>query len=281
MSERRDEGLGLGKALGRATVPADVQRRIVVGALDRLEQPRARLAPWALVAAGAAAALAVGVWRFSGGARTPEAGTLVATTEATTYALGPHRVELAAASRLRFTAVEPGAVQLELEAGRAHFRVAKLRGGEHFRVRGAAATVEVVGTRFDVEAVGACTRVRVQEGQVRVTPVGQGAEALTPGQERTVCPPAGPEVLSAEEKLVREALGLISSERELPRAAELLERYRRDYAGGVFEEEALFYLCLTRARLGQGGEARALREAFLARFPQSSRGQRLRELSLP
>ena len=105
----------------------------------------------------------------------------------------------------------------------------------------------------------------------------EGAAALLPGEDRTWCPRArGPEALTQEERLLREALGLIDRS-DLPQAAAVLERYRAEYDGGVFEEEALYYLCLTRERLGQTDEARRLRELFWARFPGSSRGERLRQ----
>lgn len=283
MSAPPDEKeLGLRNIVGKGVVPAQVQRRIVLRAIERIEPRAHRPVRWVYATVGlvAAVALVVAGW-FGRGPPRPSAGSLVATTSsAATYAIGPHRVELLPLSRMRFAHIDPGAVELELQSGRANFQVAHLLPAEHFKVQSEGVLVEVVGTRFAVEIEGPCQKVRVQEGQVRVTSRGpEGSAVLLPGQERTWCPKAsGPEALTAEERLVREALALIrGDESDLPKAAALLERYRIEYADGVFEEEVLFYLCLTRDRLGQTEEAHRLKELFWAKFPGSGRGEKLRQ----
>lgn len=280
MNAPRNEELGLRSALRGVRVPVDVKRRIALRAMENFERPKSRATwPWVLAAGTAVAALMVGLLLPRAG--TPAAGSLASTTgESTTYAIGPHRIALEPKSQLRFTSTDPAAVDLELIAGQAHFEVAHLEVQQTFRVRAQAALVNVVGTRFDVRQDGRCSQVRVREGRVRVSPFIEAPEFLVPGQERTYCRPADDsEARSREERLVQAALGLFSGEKDLPRVVELLEGYRAEYPSGIFEEEALFYLCLTQSRLGHAEEAQRLRELFASKFPHSNRTQRLRELA--
>lgn len=270
------------RSLAGSTPGSAVQRRIVEGALARRER---RGLPWkpivgALSLAGAAAAVALVVdvgslaparTATDGGLAslpTPAAGETVATGR---YAVGPHRIEVDPGGQLRFEGVDPAAASFRLEAGIATFEVEKLAPGGSFRVHTPQALVEVVGTRFEVGVEGDCTSVDVSEGRVRVTGPAGRAE-LPAGESGRYCA-----AVAGLESLVREAVILVSQGRDLDRAAELLERYRADAKDTALEEEALFYLTLAKARLGEQEEARELARTFQSRFADSPRAARLQE----
>ena len=288
MSDRRDEHadegepLNLRRGLGGGAVPDAVRRRIVVGAVDRSDNPStARTLRLRLFAGTSVAVVFAAVALFVIRARpvTPTPGSVVTAERATTFAIGPHRVALALGGQLRFDALDPAAVELSLERGRAGFEVAHLGARGHFRIRAHDLEVSVIGTKFDVERTGVCTEVRVQQGRVQVSPINAEPLFLTAGMARSFCPPQGAEGLSAAEQMVRDALRLIAggSEADLRRALVLLERYRAGHPDGVFEEEALFYLAIANEKLGEHTESQALRQLFLKKFPNSPRGQKLRE----
>jgi len=261
--------------------PQEVRRRIVEGALARRERklPLARLFTGLALAGAAAAAAAVVVLQPAAPTAPvgPSAGPVVArageTVEAGSFAVGPHVVEVAAGGSLHFASVDPRAAEMRVESGSATFDVEPLGPGGSFRVRTAQVLVEVVGTRFEVAAEGSCSSVSVSEGRVRVTDA-DGTRYLTVGESGRYCA-RGDEATPRGEALVREAVVLVSRNQDLPRAAALLERYRADFAGGPFEEEALFYLTLVRDRLGDRAAARELAASFRARFPGSPRVERL------
>ncbi len=96
-------------------------------------------------------------------------------------ALRPETVLVARVDRPDQTAVE-------LASGSARFEVVH-RPGQHFRVEAAQVSVEVIGTRFNVERDHDLVRVTVERGQVHVrTPWGE--VDLTDGQNRVFSPPA-------------------------------------------------------------------------------------------
>jgi hypothetical protein len=264
----------LADRLGPAGVSSQVQSRIVAGALARLDAPPSRRWPVVVLAFGSVVAALLVPWR-----RPPAivpvahraASPLITATPAEpaqavarslvgphTEELGRHRLVLAPGGRAVWLPARDGEVVVRLEQGRAQFEVAHLERAESFRVLADPIEVTVVGTRFRVDRQGACSTVALQEGRVDVGFRGQVVAQLLPPDERLFClTPSGLESTSPGEKQVRSALGLIARDRDLPRAAELLERYRRGHPGGVFEAEALFHLVRLQVRLGQEGRAAA------------------------
>jgi len=276
--QEQERSLRALRSLAGKEPPRQVRQRIVEGALARRARPAF---PWAraftgLALAGAAAAVSIVVLRPD----VPAPGDRAAVAEVTQavvgmrgdaghYGVGPHRVEVAGGGSVHFDAVDPGAAELRVAAGRATFEVEPLGAGESFRVRTDQVLVEVVGTRFEVGVEGNCSRVAVTEGRVRVTGP-DGISELGVGDSARFCArPAGVDAL------VREAVVLVSRGEDLGRAVELLERYRTLAAGGPLEEEALFYLTLARARQGEHAKAAALARTFRERFPESPRVERL------
>jgi hypothetical protein len=265
----------LAERLGSPGVSSEVQSRIVAGTLARLDAPPSRRWPMvvlALGAAAAAAALLVPARRPSPvvaiAHRAP--APLITPTPAEparevarsfvgphTEELGRHRLVLAPGARaVSLPAGSNGEVSVRLEQGRAQFDVAHLERAERFLVLADPVEVTVVGTRFRVDRQGACSTVALQEGRVDVSFRGQMVAQLFPPDERLFClTAAGLESTSPGEQEMRSAPGLIARDRDLPRAAELLERYRRGHPGGVFEAEALFHLVRLQVRLGQEGRA--------------------------
>ncbi len=263
---------------------AAVQRRIVEGALSR----RKPAFPWTkaftgLALAGAAAAAVVVTFRVDSPVG-PSAPTVAAIESpaagevrgAGTFAVGPHRIEVAAGGSVRFQGVNPGAAEFRVDAGSAVFDVEKLAAGESFRVHTGQVLVEVVGTQFAVGIDGDCSSVTVTEGRVRVTEPA-GIRYLTVGESGRYCAPKSAEIAGAGESLVRDALVLVSGGEDLRRAAGLLERYRAEHPGGALEEEALFHLTLVKARLGERAAANELAATFRKRFPDSPRMQRIEQ----
>jgi len=273
------------RALSGAAPPDEAERRMIRGALERADQPSTLARPWLVwpaVALAAAAGLALLLLRTP----RPEKLSPIAAPQQQlretrqapeTVAVGPHRVELAARSRLRLTRSDPRQVRAVLERGRARFAVQRLDGGS-FEVESNGILVQVVGTRFTVETTADCTQVEVSEGRVSVSD-GQHAVLLTRGDERLFCSRVVSSSASAlpGEAMMREAMTL-AGRGELAPLVRLLESYLSRYPGGVFEEDALFHLCLARARLGQRERAAELARTFERRFPQSRRAERLRDL---
>ncbi len=206
-------------------------------------------------------------------AATTEPGTgsvRQAVDQPTSFTVGAHSVHIDVHGSLRVEHAEANAIDLRVVQGRAYFEVEPLGPGQSFKVRTEQVLVEVVGTRFSVESRGRCSVVAVEEGRVRVTDHRGNRDHLSAGNQRQFCSDG-----DAAAELLREALVLVSQGRELERAARLLSRYRADHPGGVLEEEALFHLCLVKARLGETSAALELADEFRQRFPGSDRAERL------
>lgn len=276
------------RRLGRSRPSAAVEARIVRGAFARMERrtaPRWHPAAWT-VAAAAAAALALAVLVPTTGevptAPAIAAGSaLSADAGAATFALGSHTVAVASGQVL-VERLEGRSADLRLRGGEATFEVEPLAAGEAFRVFTERATVEVVGTVFTVADDGACTRVAVARGKVRASGTDGAVRFLGAGEAARFCAgevPAG--VALPGEARVREAIRLLSENRDLERAAGLLASYREEFPGGVFEEEALFHLCRIEAQLGRADSAARLADEFVARFPESARAGRIRQWCSP
>lgn len=272
-----------------ATMPADVGERIVRESLRRLERGRRRrrvLWIGAPMAVAAAAALVVWLVRAPGpapGVAAPGRGLAPAPVavhtsgaDAAEVALGAHRVHLAPESRVEVTRPPGADVDLALAAGSAEFTVAPLAPGHGFRVATDTVLVEVVGTRFTVGLTGGCTAVAVSEGVVRVTPASGDTAELRAGARQSFCPAAAEEGAVAGERWVREALVLVSENRDPARAAILLERYLAHHERGVFAEDAMFHLSLLYRQQRRGEDAARLAAHFVERFPGTRRAERLR-----
>lgn len=287
------------RALARKEPSDAARRRIIEGArartTARAHRSFHRLFAGIALAGAATAAVALsivsdptGLTRSvfgTGNTPEPSVATLESVATGGRYAIGPHRVEIEDASRLRFQAIDPRAVRLELSSGQARFAVDKLAAGDTFEVRTSQVLVQVVGTRFNVSAEGECSEVSVEEGRVRVLSPSNEPSYLGAGEVLRFCaePAPGPATLGFDrhaqgEGLVREALVLVSQGRDLDRAAHLLARYRNEHAEGPFTEEALFHLALVKARLGFLDEAQELAAHFEASFPTSPRTDKLHSL---
>lgn len=276
------------RSLAEAKPPAAAEARIVRKALaarrGRERAPLFGVRNFALAAG--VAAVAVGVFvitdteapAVSPTAASPllvEAGESIRSAEApTSFAVGPHRVLVAPGGSVRVEHAEPNTSELRVEDGLARFEVEHLSPGQSFKVRTDQVLVEVVGTRFSVEAAGFCSEVTVEEGRVRVG-FGRGDQTfLGAGESRRFC---GDPAAAAGAPLLREALVLLSGGQDLERAARLLGEFRASHPDRVLDEEALYHLCLVRARLGQADDARALADEFLERYPGSDRADRLEQ----
>ncbi|HEY0839749.1 MAG TPA: FecR family protein [Vulgatibacter sp.] len=269
------------RAMSEARPPASAEARIVRRALAaRQGRERAPLLGLRhLSFAAGLATVAAGVFVLSD-VQAPEAAPLVAeagdsihSAEApTSLAVGRHRVLVAPGGSVRVEHAEPNTSELRVEDGLAHFEVEHLSPGQSFKVRTDQVLVEVVGTRFSVEATGSCSEVTVDEGRVRVG-FGRGERTyLGAGESRRFCgDPAG----TAGAPLLREALVLLSGGQELERAAGLLAEFRAGQPDRVLDEEALYHLCIVKARLGRADEARALADEFMESYPGSERAERL------
>jgi ferric-dicitrate binding protein FerR (iron transport regulator) len=276
--------------LREAPIPAEVERRIIAGALARRRGPETRPALRAvLVLAGAAAVLA-GLWLLGAGQRpvrqerlAPGAGEAPVGTEwsASTRSsqhLGPHRLELEPRARLRLAAGTARAPRLALAAGRARFRVAKLAAGEGFTVETRQARVSVLGTVFTVDAGERCTRVEVARGRVVVAASGE-ERVLGAGEERSFCgllPGTPSQSLDEEGRLVRRAIGLATRGENLAEAESTLTAYLAREPRGLYAEEAHYLLVLVLRRLGKETEAVAQARHFVERFRGTERAAALR-----
>lgn len=272
--ENQEASLQALRSLSGARPPRSAEARIVARALERRNPGRSS---FRLILAGAGALAAAGVVWVGVSQRPIQGEALLAAGDSirgvegpTTFAVGPHRVLVEPGGSLHVEHAEPNVSELRVEGGRALFEVESLAPGQSFKVRTDQVLVEVVGTRFAVEAAGGCSGVAVEEGRVRITD-GRGAQVfLGAGESRRFC--GNP---AAEAGLLREALVLLSGGEELERAAGLLTRFRAGHPDAVLDEEALYHLFLLRARLGQPDEARALAGEFLERYPASDRAERL------
>ncbi len=269
LAELRDAGPG----------PA-AERRIVDGA--RTLTRRRSATPWVFAGVGVATACAAAVtllWA-SPAPPAPPAPTPpvvaapaapVTIPEPTAMAVGSHRVVPGDGAQVEVRSNAPDRVELEL-MGRATFAVEKLPPGGSFRVQTAHALVEVVGTRFAVDAGEDCTTVSVEEGRVRVT--GETSRLLSPGESTRVCrvePAGAPELAD-----LRVALQLIDEGGALDEAARRLRRYADRHPDGALLEEALFHLSLVELRQGRRDAAVDAGRRFLGRFPESRRAATLR-----
>jgi transmembrane sensor len=272
-----------------ARMPADVGERIVRESLRRLERRRRRrqvLWIGAPMAVAAAAALVVWLARASGpepGIAAPGNGLAPAPVavhasgaDAVEVALGAHQVHLAPESRVEVIRAPGADVDLALARGSAEFSVAPLVAGHGFRVATDTVLVEVVGTRFSVSLTDGCTAVAVTEGVVRVTPASGDTAELRAGGQQRFCPATAEESAVAGERWVREALVLVSENRDAARAMILLERYLAHHERGVFAEDAMFHLSLLYRQQGRGEDAARLAGHFVERFPGTRRAERLR-----
>lgn len=138
------------------------------------------------VAAAVVAGIAVGMLLPDGSGDTPFGPSALVTgqNEVATVTLEDRTVvRLAPETRLEFSRTGSGR-EVTLD-GRAFFAVAE-RSDDPFRVRLAGGTVEVLGTRFDVEARGDALQVAVVEGEVRVDAEGErisvGARQIARGR---------------------------------------------------------------------------------------------------
>ncbi len=274
----------LKRTLAEAKPPRAATARIVAGAMLRTEPAKSGWQRW-VPAMTVLAGLGVLVWfgnavwlRPTTSTSAPAVVMAVALTPGW-QALGLHAVELSVAGSALVEAQTAKATRLQLNRGRLTCAVAKLGPGESFAVQTPQVQVRVVGTRFVVELEGDCTWVRVHEGTVWVTSVA-GDRSLTIGQEEKFCapPPVPALAATAGGEWVREALTLIGRNQGPDQAAQLLSRYLTTYPGGVFEEEALFYLCILKQQAGDHIAARDLAERFWATFPEGRRARELRRL---
>ena len=279
------------RRVGRGQVGDAIRLRIEQGSLLRLPERRAPRRPWLFVAAGAslAAGLAIGLLAVP---VAPEPAAPLSMVEVLprleevttvdaprTVSAGRHRLEVQAYSSV-VVREAAGRIEVRLLGGTARFQVAPLRVDELFEVRTGRVVAQVVGARFEIADLPSCSLVAVDQGSVQVTDAQGRRDAVGAGERRTFCaPPAKlPDVDEPGTDEVREALVLVSSGKELERAAQLLSDYRAQHPDGVFAEEALFHLCIIDLRLARVPQAAELSEAFAQRFPNSPRARTLADL---
>ncbi|MEM6955975.1 MAG: FecR family protein, partial [Myxococcota bacterium] len=174
-------------------------------------EPRAaRRFPRPIAAAGAVAALALGVLLAWPSGPTPPlrlaAGTELRPSEAVASQLvlafdDGSRVQLQAGSSLTPVRNEGEHIAFRLPAGRAHFDVVP-GGPRTWEVQTPRFRVRVLGTSFSVEASDERSAVRVERGRVAVEDVQQGTvRTLGAGEEWIIeqDPPAPPPARTADE----------------------------------------------------------------------------------
>jgi ferric-dicitrate binding protein FerR (iron transport regulator) len=291
-----DSNFDLRRAVSDAAIAPEVERRIVEGALRRASG--SRRGEWvtraALVAAAAAAIMLLALWigahrhaveRRGGGLATvkqpatkpaePTVGTVWSTkAEERGWDLGPHRLELAPRSRVRFAAGSAGAPQLEAGQGRSHFAVAPLAAtGRRFVVQTKQVKVEVIGTQFTVEVSPHCTLVEVQRGRVRTTTMGGAQRELGAGEQRSFCDPIA---LDSAGQTVQRAIALAARGESLAESEATLTAYLDLQPRGTYAEEAHYFLVLVKRRLGKEQQAVEQARLFLDRFPSTERAATLR-----
>ncbi len=258
----------------------------------------------------AAIALFALVWRSSepDGLESTRIVTAEAATEAT---LGDVALHVEPRTALVAVRSDADGWLVVLEHGAAVFAVPSRNGRPDFVVQGGSVRVEVVGTRFRVERVGASSRVDAYEGVVRVVADGQSTPleagqrwpasteqpashalepiAPAPVEERET--ESRPPAVSTPESLgVRRSSDAVEAERhrrEFERAASLeasnpeeaTRLYRRlSRADSSWSANALY--ALARLELVRGNRAAAERElrSYLARYPSGPNVQDAREL---
>ncbi|UJR81428.1 FecR family protein [Sandaracinus amylolyticus] len=187
----------LADAASRRAVPpardaeAVIREALIVGrARSRAaaRRRRAMIASGVVIAVAAAAVLA---WA----PRAPE--VVVAPEGVMELALGAHRIDATAGTRIASSRPEPQRAVWRLGEGAALFDVAPLGVGGAFEVRTPHATVHVRGTVFAVSVEARGTRVEVFEGRVEVHDA-HGTRALAAGESyATSAQVRVPEVLAS------------------------------------------------------------------------------------
>jgi TolA-binding protein len=187
-----EKALAAARKAGPPWSPAR-QQRVSWAVMTRLERARRRRPVAALALAGAAAAaIGVVVWRHAG--PPPDAPPVAAATPAVPGSLvssladGTRILLDGPATVLRKTAEASDDVLYELEAGGAHFEVAR-RPSRTFRVHAGPVTVQVIGTGFRVQRAASRCLVAVDHGRVLVSWWG-GSRELGAGEQGTFPPEA-------------------------------------------------------------------------------------------
>ncbi len=271
-AEQRQTSAILG-VLSDARPTAEAEDRMARGALERISTPPSRRWTWvaALTVAGVTAVLVFAVVSRPQAQLAP--GMYDGGREGRVLSLGRHQATLVPKARAELV-TNNDALRVRLLGGRAEFDVEPLGPDERFVVVTGQVEVHVVGTRFVVDADGACTIVSVSEGKVRVMPARGLPALLVPPNEQIFCGNDGDSVLSPEAALMREALALMGS--DLPNAQRLLRAHREKYPAGEFSEEAHYHLCVVTARLQQSEAAQTLANDFIKTYPDSPRAKTLR-----
>ena len=303
MSDPHRHEVDLRRLLGEAPVAATVERRIVDGVLpQRSERRRQRVHRTLPRVVGFALFVAVlcsvVIWLTTSEHPPYDVARPLSRAEARAtvgtewlarkgqklHHLGGHRMTLSQGAELLFADGTPDAPVLLLHSGTVDFQVEPLRGGR-FVVKTKHARVTVLGTTFSVNVGERCTTVRVSHGRVRMDRVVAAAKRETAatkilrgGEEHAFCSRALERVnkLDKDSQRVLRAMRLVGWNRRLREAEALLEAYLAKKPKGSYAEEALFFLVLTKDKLGKALEAKKLATSFLERFPGSSRAERLR-----
>lgn len=180
--------------------------------------------------------------------------------------LGTHAVKLASHTRMRIKNAEAKHVKLLLDSGQAQFDVTPLRGQGSFQVQTPQVQITVIGTSFTVETQDQCSRVQVSKGTVRVESVKEQV-FVHAGEYRTICSASAlPESLSVEETVFQQALDLLSQPQTMNEAKKQLTRYLQRYPQGFFVEEALQHLILIQKRVGNSQDVRNLEQQLKQTF---------------
>jgi ferric-dicitrate binding protein FerR (iron transport regulator) len=98
------------------------------------------------------------------------------------------------------TISDDGQKQVHLRAGNLSADVRPQRSGRPMLIHTAAAVLEVVGTRFDVESGAATTRLNVDEGTVRMTRLVDGSTVDVPAEHEAVASLSRAEKLAAVQR---------------------------------------------------------------------------------
>jgi hypothetical protein len=165
--------------------------------------PARRVWPWAMLGVAAAAAAAIAIWVVTrpsapssgepaivverGAIAAPATGELVEVAAHDRVVLRtPDDSTIEASELTRFERADRAATRWRLDLGHLESHVTKRAPGETFEVITPEATVAVVGTRFSVDRAVIdgvmTTRVAVEEGVVRVTPVRSETVVLHAGE---------------------------------------------------------------------------------------------------
>ncbi|MFN3197969.1 MAG: FecR domain-containing protein [Bradymonadia bacterium] len=271
---------------------------------SNIEEQRQSRSAWRLpafalpLAAAAACALALFVWRGSDRPVAPEPTIAQAGDVLSGPSTLPSGAQLAISGQVQVARATTGDTTLVLESGEVTNTVPPVPEGGSYVVKTPAATVHVVGTVFTVRRMDdGGTAVEVTEGRVRVQPTdGSPAVMVSAGERHEVTPasvrlkesasattPDSAPSNDAMEASVAAQNAALARGRTLSRnapeqAVQHWGEFIARWPEGVHLEEAMMRYAFAQAAVGNRLAAAAAAQQCLDRFPESPYQARLKGL---